>query len=98
MKKPVIIISIGLVLMISTLVFSSGHSSKRTFLGNLQQMEIVLVEGEYVTGPGAWFGHYEGGTRIPTKYPFIVSVIVTVTGVAMLITEIATRKKDDRPV
>jgi hypothetical protein len=96
MKRAIIVISVGLVLILTTLVFSSGHDSRRTFLGNLQRMEIVIAEGEYVTEPGKLFsGHYEGRTTIPTKYPFILSVIVASTGIVMLVTEITSRKKDN---
>lgn len=93
MKRAIIVIAVGLVLILTTLVFSSGHVPQRTFLGNLQEMKIVIAEGEYV---GQLFsGHYEGRIAIPTKYPFILSVIVASIGIVMLVTEITSRKKDN---
>lgn len=94
MKNAIIVVAIGFVLIFTTLVFSTESRPQRSFLGNLQQMDFVIVEGEYVTEPGRILGQWEGRTTIPTKYPFMLSVIITVTGIVMLIISIVQRRKD----
>lgn len=69
-KKSVTIIAVGLILTLATLVFSHGHSAKSTFIGNLQRMEIIITEGEFVKETDHMHGHYIGRMSIPTKYPF----------------------------
>jgi hypothetical protein len=91
MKRAITITAVGIVLILASLIFSSGHHPQLTFLGNLQQMEIVLVEGKYVTSPRSFIGHYQGRVGIPTKYPFIISVIITVAGLVMIINRVTSR-------
>jgi hypothetical protein len=90
MKNAIVITVTGVVLILATLILSSGHHSGRTFLGNIQAMEIVLAEGKYVPefSLGNFYtpAHYEGRVTIPTKYPLVISLVVTAIGLVMMLT------------
>jgi hypothetical protein len=87
MKVGIIAVAAGTALMALTLFFSSGYHPMRGFLGNVQTMEIVFVEGRYVKGEGHsisdLLGHYEGRFAIPTRWLVAASSLVIIGGFAL---------------
>ena len=92
-NRGIITILIGVGLLFISFVLSSGSQPKRDFLGNISKMEIVFVEGEYVTDPRfddlyaekPLSGHYEGRVAIPLKYPLSLSVVLILLGTGILL-------------
>jgi len=84
-NKGIITILVGIGLLLISIFFSSGYSHKRDLINNIPQMEIVFVPGEYV--PDTAYGHYEGRTSLPLKYPLSLSVVLILlgTGVVLII-------------
>lgn len=89
-KTGIVLTAIGVVLILATLIFSEGYDPSRTFLGNIQYMEIVLREGEYIR----YYNLYIGRSTIPTKYPFLLSIIVAMIGIVMIILSRISKKSD----
>ena len=90
MKKGIILTATGIILMLATLILSSGNVPKRTFLGNIQAMELILVKGDYVE----YFGLYEGRVAIPTRYPFILSLVVAIVGIAKILIDVTWKEEN----
>lgn len=90
-----ILIGIGLILL--SILFSTGSSSRMNLLGNISKMELELYEGNYVLDAGKTgttgfsgldlipTGHYEGRVAIPLKYPLAFSVVLILLGTGILL-------------
>jgi len=86
-NRGIIVILVGIGLLFISFFFSSGSHPKRSFLGNISRMEIVLDKGKYIRGTGLYpTGHHEGKVAIPLKYPLSLSVMLILLGTGIVLT------------
>jgi RNA polymerase subunit RPABC4/transcription elongation factor Spt4 len=85
MKNGVILTAIGLVLILTCFLFSDGGNSKRSFLQNIGDMSIEIAEGEYIDTGDFSTSYSEDDLEIPIKYPLFLAIIVTATGIVMIV-------------
>jgi len=85
MKNGVIVTAIGVVLILFCFIFSSGSNSKLSFIQNISRMNIEITEGEYIDTGDVSTSYIEDGLEIPFKYPLFLAIIVTATGVVMIV-------------
>jgi hypothetical protein len=76
-NKGVIAILVGIGLLFISIFFSSGSSSRYTFIGNISRMKIVLHRG---TGR-----YHEGRVAVPLKYPLSLSVVLILLGTGIVL-------------
>lgn len=85
-NKGIITILAGIAVLFISIFFSSGSHPKSDLIGKISQLEIVLEEGEYVSGTGLFsIGHYEGRISIPLKYPLSLSTLLILIGTGIVL-------------
>ena len=108
MKSGIILSAVGIVLLLATLILSEGYDVKRPFLGNIQNMQIVIKEGVATYYPEVKTGFvdrsnpfadhdaytsYEGRVEVGTRYPFLLSLVVTIAGIVVVLISITSRPR-----
>lgn len=95
MKGGIWTVAAGCALIVLALLFSSEYHPRRGVLGNLQAMEIAIIEGRYVTAEGQGFfrtGHYEGRVAIPTRWLVALSALIIIGGLALIAVDLTSRR------
>ena len=65
-------------------------------LGNLQTMEVAIIEGRYVSGEGPGLSkflssRYEGRVAIPTRWLVAISSLTIIGGLALIAVNLTSR-------
>lgn len=97
MKTGILTAAAGCALMVLALLFSSGYHPRSGVLGNLQTMEVAIIEGRYVSGEGPglskfFSGHYEGRVAIPTRWLVAISSLTIIGGLAFIAVDLTSRR------
>jgi Flp pilus assembly protein TadD len=79
--RTIILIATAITLIPLALLFSSSYKPRLGLIGNLQEMEIMLREGEWVANSYVPLGGYMvGQVTIPTRYVLVLLLVITAAG------------------